>query len=262
MQDWSGFEFKLRFDANKLRDEIVNIEAFRLSLSKLILPQKWRNDLQRLHIVRAVHGTTAIEGNPLAEAEVAKQFKRKKSRKPTDEVHRQTANAADAFRWIEREFASSRPIVLQDLLEIHRLLTTGCDENDNVPGRLRASGHQVTVGSETLGGVHRAPPGGELLRRLVDRYLKFLRTGEFLGQNVVVQALAAHCYFVTLHPFGNGNGRTTRCVEAAILLGGGYNTHGFYSLSNYFYRNRDEYFQMLQDTRAEYRYDLTRFLRL
>ena len=128
------------------------------------------------------------------------------------------------------------------------------------PGACDRGGHNVTVRSPQLGGVHRAPPGGECIQRLLGEFLKFNNSRGFKEQNTVVQALVAHFYFVTLHPFGNGNGRTTRCIEAAILYGGGYNTHGFYSLSNYFYRNRDEYFWLLQATRTEHRYDLTRFL--
>jgi len=260
VDDWDAFQFELRLDQGRLQAEIINIEAYRLSLNKLILPQEWKQDLQRLYIVRAVHGTTAIEGNPLREADVARQLGRSRRTTPDDEVHRQTANAAEAFRWVEKEFARPRPIRLADALQIHRLLTTESDESDNVPGRLREAGHRVTVGSPLLGGVHRAPPGGTCLARLVDGFLEFINSDRFKAENVVVQALAAHFYFVTLHPFGNGNGRTTRCIEAAILHGGGYNTHGFYSLSNYFYRNRDQYFRMLQETRDKHRYDLTEFV--
>lgn len=259
VDNWDSFEFALEFTRDRLRDELVNIEAYRLSLNKLILPQEWRQDLQNLYIVRSVHGTTAIEGNPLSEAEVSRQLAAKRPTRQ-DQVHRQTHNAAAAFRWIEEHFSRPVPIRLDDILTIHKLLTAGSDEGDNVPGCLRASGHNVTVGSPMLGGVHRAPPGGDTTRRLVERFIEFISSQAFKAQNPVVQALVAHFYFVTLHPFGNGNGRTTRCIEAALLLAGGYNTHGFYSLSNYFYRNRDDYFRLLQETRTKHRYELTAFL--
>lgn len=195
----------------------------------------------------------------MSEEEVAQQLLHK--RKPIrDQVHRQTENAARAFHWVEQQFQTPRPIRLGDLLTIHELLTSGSDETDNVPGRLRESGHNVTVGSPLLGGVHRAPPGGGIIRGLVEQFIEFLNSARFKAQPVVVQALVAHFYFVTLHPFGNGNGRATRCIEAALLYAGGYNTYGFYSLSNYFYRNRDAYFVKLQQARTQYRYNLTEFL--
>ncbi len=257
--DWQSFRFELRFDHDRLRAEIINIEAFRLSLNQLILPQHWQAELQKLHIVRSVHGTTAIEGNPLTEAEVSHELEAKRQRM-ADQVRRQVENAAAAFRWVEAHCRAHRDISLRDILHIHELLTTGSDEGDNTPGQLRREGHHVTVGSPTLGGVHRPPPGGRELKRLVAAFIGFVNSKHVRSENPVVQALLAHFYFVTLHPFGNGNGRATRCIEAAILYAAGYNTYGFYSLSNYFYRHRDTYFRALQDARTRCRYDLTEFL--
>ena len=54
---------------------------------------------------------------------------------------------------------------------------------------------------------------------------------------------------VTIHPFGDGNGRVSRLVEAGILFQRGYNVHGFYGLSNFFYRNADKYSRLLQQAR-------------
>jgi Fic family protein len=260
MADWNAFDFRLRFEAGALREDLINIEAYRLSLNRLHLPREWKADLQKLYIVRAVHGTTAIEGNPLSEGEVRSFLAQgpNPSKGSSDQVHRQTQNAAGAFRWIEENFRESRPLRLEDILTIHRMLTTGSDEHENVPGRLREGGHNVTVGNPDLGGVHVAPPGGETTCHLMERYIAFVNSQALQGQHPVVRALIAHFYFVTLHPFGNGNGRTTRCIEAAMLYSG--NTYGFYSLSNYFYRNRDAYFRTLQETRTRHRYDLTAFL--
>ncbi|HEV3261273.1 MAG TPA: Fic family protein [Gemmataceae bacterium] len=261
MTNWDAFDFNLKFQADALREHLISIEAYRLSLNRLHLPKEWKTDLQKLYIVRAVHGTTAIEGNPLSEQEVSRQLARGPGNGRRDQLHRQTENAAAAFRWVEEHFDTPRPFLLPDILTIHKIITTGSDEHENDPGRLRASGHHVTVGSRPLGGVHHPPPGGEVTKRLVGRFLEFVNSRMFKEQHIVVQALVAHFYFVTLHPFGNGNGRATRCIEAAILYSGGYNTYGFYSLSNYFYRNRDDYSRLLQETRTKHRYDLTAFLR-
>jgi len=211
MTEWSSFSFEVRFDADALREDLINIEAYRLSLNQLHLPKEWKADLQRLYIVRAVHGTTAIEGNPLSEKEVFFQLAQGSPNGRSDQVHRQTENAAEAFRWVERNFTATRPFGLEDILTIHKLLTTASDEHENHPGRLRDWGHYVTVGSPQLGGVHRAPPGGEVTRQLVEKFLEFINSRHFSHLPVAVQALVAHFYFVTLHPFGNGNGRTNGC---------------------------------------------------
>ena len=80
------------------------------------------------------------------------------------------------------------------------------------------------------------------------------------SDNELVRALLAHFFLVTVHPFGDGNGRVSRVVEAAILYEGGYNVHGFYGLSNYFYRNGDEYKRRLQECRRVQPFDLASFV--
>jgi hypothetical protein len=77
----------------------------------------------------------------------------------------------------------------------------------------------------------------------------------------VISALLAHFFLVTIHPFGDGNGRVSRLVEAGILFRGGYNVHGFYGLSNYFYRNERDYKTLLQKSRTSPPFDVTAFIK-
>ena len=67
---------------------------------------------------------------------------------------------------------------------------------------------------------------------------------------------------MTIHPFGDGNGRVSRLLESGILFQGGYNVHGFYGLSNFFYRNGDQYKTLLQQIRRyPNSFDATPFIR-
>ena len=140
---------------------------------------------------------------------------------------------------------------------MHELITEGSDETDNLPGRLRT--HSVVVGTEALGGVHRGAPPQDV-SGLVDRFVDFVNAGPFLAQHPVVRALLAHFFLVTIHPFGDGNGRVSRLVEAGILFQGGYNVFGFHGLSNYFYRHGDEYKRLLQQSRRTQPCDLNAFV--
>ena len=76
-----------------------------------------------------------------------------------------------------------------------------------------------------------------------------------------MRAIVAHFYVVSIHPFGDGNGRTARAVESFLLYQGGINARGFYSLSNYYYRNRPMYVSLLDHVRFETNGDLTPFVR-
>jgi Fic family protein len=76
-----------------------------------------------------------------------------------------------------------------------------------------------------------------------------------------IQAIVAHFYVISIHPFQDGNGRTSRAVESFLLFRGGINARGFYSLANFYYRRRQEYENMLDYVRFETNGDLTPFVR-
>ena len=67
---WDDFEFDYNLDMQEVFLEMVAIEGYKQAALNLVLPPEWRIQLDRLNRVRAVHGTTALEGNPLSEAEV------------------------------------------------------------------------------------------------------------------------------------------------------------------------------------------------
>ena len=67
---WEDFSFDFRLDQQDLFGDLISIEAYRQAALNLVLPPEWSKQLDRLNRVRAVYGTTALEGNPLSEAEV------------------------------------------------------------------------------------------------------------------------------------------------------------------------------------------------
>ena len=258
--DWARFRFSWRLQGNFFPD-LVQIEAYREAALNLVLPPDWSRQLDELNRIRAVHGTTALEGNPFSEEAVGEQLRRQAespdSLGPESREQRQIRNAGRAQDWVRQRFTpGSPPIQVSDILEMHRLLTEGSDDRNNVPGRLRT--HGVVVGARDLGGVHRCAPH-EDVPRLMDQFVEFVASREVGAQHPVVRALLAHFFLVTIHPFGDGNGRVSRLVEAGILFQGAYNVHGFYGLSNYFYRHRDEYISLLQKSRDSQPFDLSEF---
>ena len=260
--DWQRFRFKYRLRLDDLTPALIQIEAYKEAAFNLVLPAAWQAQLDQLNRVRAIHGTTAIEGNPLSEAEVREHMDSLRSNsapsRNQSREQRQVTNAGMAQDWVRDRFSqTSHPVRRSDILHMHRLLTKGSDETGNIPGQLRA--HSVVVGTEALGGVHRGAPS-QHLPRLVEEFEEFVNSRQFMAQHPVVRALVAHFFLVTIHPFGDGNGRVSRLVEAGILFQGGYNVFGFYGLSNYFYRNGDEYKRLLQQSRQVEPFDLNAFV--
>ena len=260
--DWHKFSFEYRLRLDDRISDLIRIEAYREAALNLVLPPDWKTQLDQLNRVRAVHGTTALEGNPLSEAEVSRQMDLLASSSTPafspSRDQRQVRNAGLAQDWVRQRFTpTAGPLRRSDILHIHKLVTEGSDETDNVPGQLRT--HPVVVGTESLGGVHRGAPPQEV-SRLVDQFVELANSRSFMANHPVVRALVAHFFLVTIHPFGDGNGRVSRLVEAGMLYQGEYNVFGFYGLSNFFYRHGDEYKRLLQQSRHTQPFDLNPFV--
>ena len=263
--EWEKFSFEYHLDQQGLFHDLISIEAYREASLNLVLSPEWQSQLDRLNRVRAVHGTTAIEGNPLSEAEVSQQMEyleqqtQNGDRETASKEQLQIRNAGEAQTWIRQRFRPNNPpIGLRDILTMHKMITRDSDTKDNIPGKFRT--FPVKVGTKDLGGVHRGAPH-ERLPRLMDEYIDFINSRQLEGHHQVIRALLAHFFLVTIHPFGDGNGRVSRLVEAGILFQLGYNVHGFYGLSNYFYSHEQEYKLILQQCRQNQPFDVTPFIR-
>lgn len=158
--DWERFSFEYHLDTKDLFHDLVSIEAYKEASLNLSLPQEWQTQLDRLNRVRAVHGTTAIEGNPLSEAEVSRQIERLDQQNHNDDRETvtkeqlQIRNAGEAQSWVRQRFLpSSLPIGLEDIFTMHKMITRDSDTINNILGRFRD--FSVTVGTHELGGVHR-----------------------------------------------------------------------------------------------------------
>lgn len=263
--DWEKFSFDYHLEQQGLFQDLISIEAYKEASLNLVFPQEWQNQLDKLNRVRAVHGTTAIEGNPLSEAEVDQQMEyleqqtQNDDRKTATKEQLQIRNVGEAQAWVRQRFLpNSPPIGLKDIFTMHEMITRDSDTINNIPGKLR--NFPVTVGTKDLGGVHRGAPH-ETFPRLMNEYINFINSRQLEGHHQVIRALLAHFFLVTIHPFGDGNGRVSRLVEAGILFHLGYNVHGFYGLSNYFYRHEQEYKSILQECRQSQPFDVTPFIR-
>ena len=256
--DWSRFSFDYRLDLKGFMRLLIQIEGRKEAAMSLLLPSEWKERLDLLNRVRTIHGSTALEGNALSETQVGQFLEGKIGLDPMSRDMRQIQNADAAQEWVRARFGPGRaPIRLDDILQTHDLMTRHSDETNNIPGRFRS--HDVQVGTPDLGGIHVGAPYAELTG-LMANFVCFVNSTQLKNEHPVVRALLAHFFLVTIHPFGDGNGRVSRLVEAAILYEGGYNIHGFFGLSNYFYRNGDEYKRRLQECRRVQPFDMAPFV--
>ena len=105
---------------------------------------------------------------------------------------------------------------------------------------------QVVSGPVGRQKVHyEAPPAHRLQAEVADFLLWFNGHG---GPDPVIKAGLAHLWFVTLHPFDDGNGRIARAVGDMALARAEQSAQRFYSLSAQIQRERKDYYDLLERT--------------
>ena len=224
----------------------------------LPIPPYVQDRIDRLNILRAVRGTTGIEGTDLTEEEVQEVLDAPPTKAALSggrqREEREVRNAATLMGrvadYLDRN--PNAPLTEDVVRGLHKMVTDGIDYPGNVPGQYRA--RNVNAGD------YQYPEHGRVPELMAD-FIRWFNTGAPKDWDLVVRAIVAHFFVVSIHPFADGNGRTSRAVESYLLYKSGVNARGFYSLANFYYRNRPEYVEQLNWVRFRSDPDLTPFVR-
>ena len=233
----------IQYDAATVLNPLVEAKAAVKALKTTPYQRDWVDKLQALQFKMEVAGTSRIEGAEFTERELDAALEGTVEEQHT-RSQRQAAAAAATYRWIAR-LPDDRPIDENLVLEIHRRIVTGCDDDHCEPGRLRGRDQNVTFGFP----MHRGCEGGPECQEAFSRLLEAVRT-EYRAHDPIVQAIAVHYHFAAMHPFQDGNGRTARALEALVLQRAGLRDSAFIAMSNYYYSEKPAYLQALADVRA------------
>ena len=259
MPSWEvHFNLTLRDGNPRIIQDVARIHALAGVIRGIPIPPPIQQRIDRLNILRAVGGTIGIEGTELSTEEISLVMRSPPDSSPLGpgrEREEQEARNANELMGYVAEYIRSNPnahITESLILEFHRVLTHNIDYPHNEPGQYR--NHAVTVGP------YRPPSTGEEVRRLMAEFVHWFNDGAPTTWDPVIRAIVAHFYLVSIHPFGDGNGRTSRALESFLLYKAGVNVRGYYSLANYFYRNRPEYIDSLNLVQMRGETDLTPFV--
>lgn len=241
--------------------EIITCVAMAHALTAVIrdipIPPRVKDTLDALNILRAVRGTTGIEGIELTEDEVRQimQSPPKKHVLPPNRSReeQEARNAQKVMSYVVKALAADPNMPLTEKLvrTIHRITTKDINYPNNTAGKYRT--HDVSAGSYL-------PPRGEDVKKLMREFIKWFNSGTPAAWDPIIRAIIAHFYVISIHPFGDGNGRTSRGVESFLLYQAGVNARSFYSLANYYYQHRQEYVQFLDHVRFQSGGNLTPFV--
>ncbi len=94
--------------------------------------------------------------------------------------------------------------------------------------------------------VHFQAPDSDLLRAEMGRFINWFNENTTLDG--VLKAAIAHLWFVTIHPFEDGNGRIARAITDLQLSRSDESSQRFYSMSAQIRKERKDYYDILERT--------------
>ncbi|MDR2130733.1 MAG: Fic family protein [Odoribacteraceae bacterium] len=114
-------------------------------------------------------------------------------------------------------------------------------------GKFRSGDMQVVSGSMGREKVHYEAPKADQVGIEMDRFLGWFN--HTLPEiDPVLKAAIAHFWFVTIHPFDDGNGRIARAITDLQLARSDGSSQRFYSMSNQILAERKRYYEVLEKT--------------
>lgn len=108
---------------------------------------------------------------------------------------------------------------------------------------------QVVSGAMGREKIHFQAPESEILQKEMSALLEWFNNES--PTDAVLKAAIAHLWFVTIHPFDDGNGRMARAITDMQLSKADQNTQRFYSMSSQIRTERNAYYDILEETQKE-----------
>ena len=105
---------------------------------------------------------------------------------------------------------------------------------------------QVVSGPIGKEHVHYQAPAAPRLRAEMKKFLEWFEKDD--SNDLVVKAGVAHLWFVTIHPFDDGNGRIARAIADMVLARSEHSAKRFYSMSAQIRQERKAYYEILEST--------------
>ncbi|MHC4459945.1 MAG: Fic family protein [Planctomycetota bacterium] len=238
----SFFDFFNAYQQINIEDQFIRESpAYPGSTDKIL-----RNEL-----VSSIGATLAIEGTNLTKEEIEESLQKADLKESLEKKEQEAQNSRNAYEYIRKLVYKRKDKFTYNekhIKHIHKCITENIDYIGNAPGQYRDI--NPIFGEPPRRSLCKTKTQVELAMSKLIYWLNKPEESGLLRGNIIVKAIMAHYYLVEIHPFGDGNGRTARAVEALILYVNRINIYCFWSLANFWSANRNEYIVHLGNIRA------------
>lgn len=236
-------------------DKIVNYIAEIASAKEVISNAKiiplYDTQLKQEALIRSSHYSTSIEGNPLNLDEVETLIKN--NQEPTTKAEQEVLNYFNVLNHLDQY--CDKIITCDTILSVHKDLTKDLLRNPEYEGKFRDT--RVFIGNLHTQEINYMPPDAYKVPGLVDDLLDWLNNSADEMYPVIIAGIL-HYELVRIHPFVDGNGRTSRLMATLILSVHKFNINNYFTLDEYYNQDRQAYVDALHS--ADKNHDLTNWL--
>ncbi|HRR14327.1 MAG: Fic family protein [Acidobacteria bacterium] len=240
--------FSPRFTiTNSITAALTAIERARGFLEAATLSEQWIERMSQRALLLEAHHTTHIEGTQLTLDEAARLWAGETVEGANRDDVRELLNYRDAFNLVAEYLGSGEPITEGLIREIHKRLVDGVRGGSAQPGQYRLI--QNYVANRRTREIIYTPPPPEQVPSLMRELVEWLRADA--GIHPVLVAGIAQFQLVHIHPFVDGNGRTSRLLSTLCLYRSGYDFKRLFTLSEFYDRDRSAFYRALQSVREQ-----------
>ena len=246
-KDWPAF----RWDAVALAPALAKARQLQSHLLGRMAAVGFdlRSEANLETLILDVVRTSAIEGEVLDPAQVRSSLARRlgldvSGAAPVDrnvegmvEMMLDATQQADAKLTADRLFGWHAALFPAGRSGIYKILVGRWRDDSTGP-------MQVVSGAMGRERVHYEAPAAARLKGEMTAFLKWVNTERSLDP--LIKAGLAHFWFVTLHPFDDGNGRIARAIADLLLARSDGSPQRFYSMSAQIRTERKRYYDMLE----------------
>lgn len=186
------------------------------------------------------YASTSIEGNPLPLTDVKRLLKTKSSH--IRDTEREVINYNQALQKLHKAVKSRAfKLNIATLEKVQGQVVAGLMDNPADCGKIRQT-PVIIRNPRKPDEIVFIPPDAKDVRALTSGLIDFINKKTGKVDSVILAGLF-HRQCVVIHPFMDGNGRTTRLMTTALLGKAGLDLFGIFSFENYYNQNVTRYFK-------------------
>ncbi|GHT13515.1 cell division protein Fic [Planctomycetales bacterium] len=240
---------------NTTTKALTQIERARGFLEAATLSEEWLRAMGQRALLLEAHYTTHIEGTHLTLEQSEQAFDGQTLPDSDPNDIRELLNYRRAFDLVADYLNSGQPVTEGLIREIHKRLVSGVRGGSAKPGQYRLV--QNYVANAVTKKVIYTPPPPQDVPVEMEQLVRWLNTSSDIHP-VLISGIAQF-QLVHIHPFVDGNGRTSRLLSTLCLYRAGYDFKRLFTISEYYDRDRAKFYGAIQSVRKS-KMDMTGWL--